>query len=242
MKQGELDFLSEALLSDGAEGVFMFSDMRVDDMAADAEFLGKYMLGLALLLKKGLRISVIHNLSRPFNEMMVGLKGWIPLYMTGLISPYYLKGAHNSVFCHSLNVSGAAALSGEPIAGFYAKGRYYLSADSREVAYYRERADQLLGKARSRISSSATPRCAARSGTWPSRQGADGHQGLGACPHRHTATPSAPRNGFVRIHASRHARAAEESHYGDNRALCGRVGRGARFVAGATLPFRHFGG
>lgn len=147
MKEGELDFLNRALLSDAAEEVFMFSDMRVDDMAADAAFLKKYMLGLALLLKRGMRISVIHNLNRPLNEMMVGLENWIPLYMTGRISPYYLKGVHNGVFCHSLNVSGTAALSGESIAGFHAKGRYYLSTDGGEVAYYRERADDLLGKA-----------------------------------------------------------------------------------------------
>ena len=46
---------------------------------------------MALMLKKGLHLYQIHNLDRSFDEMMLGLESWIPMYMTGLISPYYLK-------------------------------------------------------------------------------------------------------------------------------------------------------
>ena len=127
MKAGELDFLKATALSKSKENVFMYSDMQMDDMAADMEFSKKYMFGLAVMLKKGLHLNVIHNLNRPFNELMLGLECWIPLYMTGQISPYYLKGAHNQLFCHFLNVSGAAALSGECISGFHENGRYYLT-------------------------------------------------------------------------------------------------------------------
>ena len=49
------------------------------------------MTGLALLMKKGIRLEVIHDLDRPFEEMMYGLESWIPLYMTGQVSPYYLN-------------------------------------------------------------------------------------------------------------------------------------------------------
>ena len=69
----------------------------------------------------------IHNVDRSFDEMMLGLEGWIPMYMTGQISPYYFKSAQNDVFLHFLKVSGAAALSGEAIAGYHADGRYYLT-------------------------------------------------------------------------------------------------------------------
>ncbi len=147
MKNGELDFLKATALSKSKHSVFMYSDMQMDDMAADMEFSKKYMFGLAVMLKKGLHLNVIHNLNRPFNELMLGLECWIPLYMTGQISPYYLKGVHNQLFCHFLNVSGAAALSGECISGFHAKGRYYLTKNKEELSYYRERSTCLLQKA-----------------------------------------------------------------------------------------------
>ena len=114
----------------------------------DLDFSKKYMLGLALLLKKGLHLNIIHSLNRPFQEMMLGLESHIPLYMTGQISPYYLQSAPNTVFCHFLKVSGSAALSGECIAGCHEDGMYRLSRGKRDLAYYRKRADDLLQKAK----------------------------------------------------------------------------------------------
>lgn len=149
MKIGELDFLKATALSKSKHSVFMFSDMQMDDMAEDIDFSKKYMFGLAAMLKKGLHLNVVHNLNRPFNELMLGLECWIPLYMTGQISPYYLKGEHNRIFCHFLNVSGAAALSGECISGFHEKGRYYLTKNKEDLAYYLERSSCILKKAHS---------------------------------------------------------------------------------------------
>lgn len=146
MKNGELDFLKATALSRSRHSVFMYSDMQMDDMAEDMDFSRKYMFGLAAMLKKGLHLNVVHNLNRPFNELMLGLECWIPLYMTGQISPYYLKEVHNRVFCRFLNVSGAAALSGECISGFHSKGRYYLTKNKEELAYYRERSVCILKK------------------------------------------------------------------------------------------------
>ena len=147
MKSGELDFLKATALSKSKHSVFMCSDMQMDDMADDVQFSKKYMFGLAAMLKKGLHLNIVHNLNRPFNELMLGLECWIPLYMTGQISPYYVKGTHNQIFCHFLNVSGAAALSGECVSGFHAKGKYYLTKNKEELSYYQERSACILKKA-----------------------------------------------------------------------------------------------
>ena len=149
MKNGELDFLKATALSKSKHSVFMYSDMPMEDMAADLDFSKKYMFGLAAMLKKGLHLNIIHNLNRPFDELMLGLECWIPLYMTGQITPYYLKETHNLLFGHLLNVSGAAALSGECIAGFHNKGKYYLTNSKDELAYYQERSACILKKAHS---------------------------------------------------------------------------------------------
>ena len=147
MKCGELDFWEATLISDSDKNVFMCSDMKMDDMAKDMKFSRKYMYEIAAILKKGLHIDVIHNLNRPFNELMLGLECWIPLYMTGGISPYYLKNTADRVYGHFLNVSGAAALSGEGICGYHSKSKYYITQNQSELYYYRERADLILKKA-----------------------------------------------------------------------------------------------
>ncbi len=53
---------------------------------------------MAMMLKKGLHLNQIHNLDRSFEDMMLGLESWIPMYMTGQISPYYLKNALGGPF------------------------------------------------------------------------------------------------------------------------------------------------
>lgn len=148
MMDSELDFMKAAVLSRSMEPVFMYSDMPMTEMAKDAEFPKKWMFGMAMLLKKGLKLQIIHNIDRSLPEMTLGLESFIPMYMTGQIEPYYFKTPQGGVFLHFLRVSGTAALSGEAVAGHHAEGRYYLTNNRTEVAYYRRRADALLENAR----------------------------------------------------------------------------------------------
>ena len=147
MMESELDFLKATVLSKSTAPVTMYSDMPLKEMAKDPDFPKKWMFGMAMMLKKGLHLNQIHNLDRSFDEMMLGLESWIPMYMTGQISPYYFKNIQNNVFLHFLKVSGTAALSGEAIAGYQADGRYYLTKVKKEVEYYRKRAEEMLRNA-----------------------------------------------------------------------------------------------
>lgn len=148
MKQGELDFFKATVLSKSNEPVFMCSDMPMEDMAEDVEFGKKWMFAIAMTLKRGLHLNIIHNLDRPFNEMMLGLESWIPIYMTGQVSPYYLTGLQNSVYCHFNYVSGTVSLAGECIKGYHDKGKYHLTSNKTDVGYYKTKAECLLNKAK----------------------------------------------------------------------------------------------
>ena len=147
MMESELDFLKATVLSKSKDDVTLYSDMPMTEMAKDPDFPKKWMYGMALMLKKGLHLNNIHNIDRSFEEMMLGLESWIPMYMTGQISPYYLKKTQSGTFNHFLRVSGAAALSGEAIAGYHDRGRYYLSKTKDDITYYKKRAEDLLKNA-----------------------------------------------------------------------------------------------
>lgn len=147
MKRGELDFFKATVLSKDTEDIFMCSDMPMEDMAEDISFEKKWMFGIAMCLKKGLHLNIIHNLDRPFNEMMLGLESWIPIYMTGSVSPYYLKNYSNNVYNHLNYISGSVILTGECINSYHNKGKYYLTSNSKEINYYKEKTKLLLKKA-----------------------------------------------------------------------------------------------
>ena len=148
MKEGELNFFKATVLSKSKEDIFMCSHMPMEDMAEDVSFGKKWMFAIAMCLKKGHHLNIIHNLDRPFNEMMLGLESWIPIYMTGQISPYYLKDSKNSVYNHLDYVSGNVALTGECIKGYHNKGMYYLTTNKNEIKYYKEKSELILKKAK----------------------------------------------------------------------------------------------
>ena len=148
MKEGELNFFKATVLSKSKEDIFMCSHMPMEDMAEDVSFGKKWMFAIAMCLKKGHHLNIIHNLDRPFNEMMLGLESWIPIYMTGQISPYYLKNSKNSVYNHLDYVSGNVALTGECIKGYHNKGMYYLTTNKNEIKYYKEKSELILKKAK----------------------------------------------------------------------------------------------
>lgn len=147
MRKGELDFFKHTVLAKSMEPIFMCSDMPMSDMAKDMEFNRKWMFGIAMSLKKGLHLNIIHNIDRPFHEMMLGLESWIPIYMTGQVSPYHFPNMSTQVYHHFNYVSGTVALTGECISGHHDRGKYYLTNNREEVAYYKQKAADLLAKA-----------------------------------------------------------------------------------------------
>lgn len=147
MRKGELDFFKATVLSKSQEPIFMCSDMPMEDMAKDMDFNKKWMFAIAMSLKKGLHLNIIHNIDRPFQEMMLGLESWIPIYMTGQVSPYHLPNVSSNIYHHFNYVSGTAALTGECINGYHNHGKYYFTNNKEEVAYYKQKAADLLSKA-----------------------------------------------------------------------------------------------
>lgn len=147
MRKGELSFMKTAIISKSKADVFMHSEMPMADMAEDMNFNKKWMMSIAMLLKKGVHINIIHNLDRPWNELMLGLEAWIPIYMTGQVSPYYIKSNEKGIFRHLNYTSGTAALSGECISSSHGDGKYYLTKIKEEVAYYQKQSDNILKKA-----------------------------------------------------------------------------------------------
>ena len=147
MRKGELDFFKHTILSKSMEPIFMCSDMPMSDIAEDMDFNRKWMFAIAMSLKKGLHLNIIHNIDRPFHEMMLGLESWIPIYMTGQVSPYHLPNVSTQVYHHFNYVSGTVALTGECINGHHDHGKYYLTNNREEVSYYKQKAADLLAKA-----------------------------------------------------------------------------------------------
>lgn len=147
MEKGLVEFLKASVMSKSGRDVVIYSDHPMDHCTDESDFPQQWMRGIAALLLKGLHIHMIHNIDRPFREMMLGLEAWIPLYMTGQISPYYFENTQHNTYHHLLLVSGGAALSGDAIPGYPESGQYTLHKANTELARCRGRSEQLLERA-----------------------------------------------------------------------------------------------
>ena len=147
-KKAEFDFIKSAVLSKSKDDVIIYSDMPIAEMAKDEEFAKKYMAGLAVMLKKGLHINFIHDVHRPFEEMMIGLEGHIPMYMTGQISPYYFSEPQSKIFSHLLKVSGTSAMCGFAVTSDHEDGLYIVTKNKSEVQKYQNSARDMLKRAK----------------------------------------------------------------------------------------------
>jgi transcriptional regulator with XRE-family HTH domain len=147
LRQGELDFFVSTLKSDSVGPIYMCNDLPMEEMAKDIEFVKEWMGLIAQCIKKGHQIHIIHDVNRPFPEMMLGLETWIPVYMTGQIFPYYLHSVSGSIYRHCLYVSDVCVLSGEGIGSAVDYASSTLSGDPKRLAYGKARAKQLFGHA-----------------------------------------------------------------------------------------------
>ena len=147
-KKAEGEFLKTTLLSKSKEPIFFFNNLPISEAGKDEDFKKKWILAVTMVLKKGLHLNMVHTIDRPLNEMLLGLENWIPIYMTGSISPYFFKEPPSNMFYESLYVSGSVCLSGNCFKNSDENSRFFLTTKTNELEFYKEKAQYMLSKAK----------------------------------------------------------------------------------------------
>ena len=143
MKEAELTFF-EIAATHSTKTIRLSSDMPLLETSLDSSFIHNYRLQIGSLIHHGTHIDVIHSVERPLSETVVSLKLWLPLYLTGLVTSYYLKGINNGLFHHVNYTSDHCSLAAEAVHGHGADGRYYLSTHPEDVSYYQRKMDFIM--------------------------------------------------------------------------------------------------
>lgn len=143
MWRAEMAFL-EGASECGAKNLFMSSDMPALETVMSPENMARYQQGVLELIDKGCHVTVVHSTDRPLRETLQSLQMWVPLYMTGKVTPLYLEGATSRLFCHVNNVCECCAMASEAVRGHEEAGRYYLTFNPEDIEYYRSKMDFIL--------------------------------------------------------------------------------------------------
>lgn len=104
-------FLSRLCAAGKPVALLLYSDEDMAWMYEDAAFINRWGALLSRLLALGSSVKMIHTLSRNASELMAAVKGWLPLYLTGRVEPFYCPRLRDGIYRRSLFVAqGHAAL------------------------------------------------------------------------------------------------------------------------------------
>lgn len=116
--------------------VSLSSDMPPLQITPTAQEMMRHVCNMTALAKAGCHVNIVHSVERPLHETIIALEQWLPLYVSGAATPYYLKGVTNRLFCHVNYVCDACVLASEAVMGHQEEGRYYLTTRAEDIAYY----------------------------------------------------------------------------------------------------------
>ena len=107
-------FLSEVALRDKPQTLLLHSSEEMSWMVADPVFTQKWAALMFAVLSKGNRIKIIHAIDRGIDEMLDSIASWMPVYMTGLIEPYYYPKKRDNIFKQTMFIAPetSAVISG----------------------------------------------------------------------------------------------------------------------------------
>ena len=104
-------FLGKLCLSGRPHSLLLFSDEDMSWLYEDPAFAARWAAMLFHLLKTGSTIQIPHNITRSSEEMFAACQNWLPLYMTGAISPWYCPIPRDGIYRRSLFIAaGHSAL------------------------------------------------------------------------------------------------------------------------------------
>jgi len=101
-REAVLTLLATALMSEGAETLYLYSDESMEWLIGDKKFTSQWSVLMSKVIQKGHKIVIVHTVNRGLDEMLTAIREWLPLYMTGSIEPYYYPRTRDDVYKHTL--------------------------------------------------------------------------------------------------------------------------------------------
>ena len=137
-------FLGNACASHVPE-LLLYSDQNMKWLIGNMPYCQKWTRLMKACLANGMRIRIIHNIERGSSEMISAITNWMPLYMTGLIEPYYNHKPNKSRFANTLFLApGFTCLYGSVPVGAENSGIYQYTTDPALISAQKTSFEALL--------------------------------------------------------------------------------------------------
>ena len=120
LRDAVLRFLTDVLASEEPRHLQLFSNQSMDWQKEDPNFFLLWSRLMYLIISRGHKIDIVHNLGRSPEEIILGMQSWFPLHMTGNLNGYVNEYLDSQAmpFVHTTFLDrGHAAIHGVTIKG-----------------------------------------------------------------------------------------------------------------------------
>lgn len=98
-------FFIKVLQEDSPQTLLLFSDESMEWLYEDEKFTTRWSELFAKVIANGNRVRIVHTISRDINEMLEAVSKWLPIYLTGMVEPYFYPRIRDGVFQRTLFVA-----------------------------------------------------------------------------------------------------------------------------------------
>lgn len=117
----------------GSGELLLYSDQSMEWM--EGEFFEHWLSLMGNVLSRGVRVRIIHTVERSSAELIKAIARWLPLYLSGLVEPYYCMRRIGDRFCFSMFIDpGRACVKGSCVRGYESICDYRYITDRGEIA------------------------------------------------------------------------------------------------------------
>lgn len=149
LRKAVIQFLTLAAIQNEPGTLYLYSDQPMDWMIGDTEFTKLWASLMSIVLYRKNQICIIHNIHRSLTEMFDAIQKWIPLYMTGLIKPYYSENKQDSNFCQTKFIlPGKCSINASFVNGTQNSAEYEFCTEKSRISYHCRQFNELLNNSR----------------------------------------------------------------------------------------------
>ena len=136
-------FLADAA-KEGGE-LLLYSDEPTDWLVGDRAYFALWTSLMEKCVNSGVEIKIIHTIDRESAEANEAIRGWLPLYVSGMIEPFFFRKKRDPRFCHTvlLRPGGACIHGAFPAASGESRWYEYIT-DQKRLDLMQKEFDSML--------------------------------------------------------------------------------------------------
>ncbi len=147
LRSAVLRFLKDAV-EQRVPQMFLYSDENMEWLSGDPGF---FRIWAALMRQCALNhtaITIIHYVNRNMKELNDAVAGWLPLYLSGMISSYFCRRDERLQFTNTMFlIPGMTCIRASHVRGMESEGVYHYHTDSESLDQFKREYRSLLRQA-----------------------------------------------------------------------------------------------